>query len=653
MATTKQAEREQSQSLLADEYLSDRIYDALLERGEAGKVSEITLEINNPRITFPLVRRAVSDSTRFLTIDRQWDLSSRYLDTSRPTERNLMDILQAAGRPLSVIEMATELSTAYKRGAEVYLALLPKITRSTDTYFKTNNGAWGLASWLPLVDADDLADVLADNKLTDAHLAALGERSKTAGWSQASYADATLALVDAAKGRPVSHRVLGVLAWIALGEAYDARKHLNACLSDDRLVWLTSKRGGRWISRATANALEGILETRGAQLATEDGANTEETAAPVAVAPTVDVAIATEAVETVAETAPVEVPTEPTPAPPLDVTEEDLVGLEQIVADRGGAVDATELLALRYEVVAGDPSYRSDVETLQARLLTDARFLYVGAGRFREANSLPLFVYDLPEYLSFPDLQFVSLDGEIMDEEIEDEGFVGTLKADTQNPLVQDAGDDEGQYTGAQDANGDAPIRLVVKSHHKEIGTFPLCQIPDGFLPTDAPVVEINLRDPNGESHDIIVNNEKRLAFNFFGLYEFLPADSGAVFLLHKGVRPYEFRFEPAEETDAQVYVSPERMSELMGLREQADEGGDMATFDIACEVLAHYPKGIDFVQYMTEVNIVRRVTRRKLASILSNYYCFVQKPGQPLWRFDAKKRDLGTDRAKRKYIKR
>ena len=237
------------------------------------------------------------------------------------------------------------------------------------------------------------------------------------------------------------------------------------------------------------------------------------------------------------------------------MTEEDLVALEQIVSDRGGAVDATELLALRYEVVAGDPSYRSDVETLHTRLQADARFLYVGAGRFREANSLPLFVYDLPEYLSFPDLQFVSLDGEIMDEEIEDEGFVGSLKADTQNPLVQDAGDDEGHYTGTQDATGDAPIRLVVKSHHKEIGTFPLCQIPDGFFPTDAPVVEVNLRDPNGESHDIVVNNEKRLAFNFFGLYEFLPADSGAVFLLHKGVRPYEFRFEPAEENNAEVYV--------------------------------------------------------------------------------------------------
>jgi hypothetical protein len=123
--------------------------------------------------------------------------------------------------------------------------------------------------------------------------------------------------------------------------------------------------------------------------------------------------------------------------------------------------------------------------------------------------------------------------------------------------------------------------------------------------------------------------------------------------LLHRTARPFEFRFEPVAENDPLVEITPTRMSELLGLRENAEESGDVATFDIACEILAHYPKGLDFVQIMTEVNVVRRVTRRKLASILSNYYCFVQKPGQNLWRFDAKKRDLGTDRAKRKYIKR
>ncbi|MBC8103654.1 MAG: hypothetical protein H7Z41_13845 [Cytophagales bacterium] len=191
-----------------------------------------------------------------------------------------------------------------------------------------------------------------------------------------------------------------------------------------------------------------------------------------------------------------------------------------------------------------------------------------------------------------------------------------------------------------------------MKSHHKDIGTFPLCQVLDGFFPGDAPVVEIVVRDPSGTAHDVVVNNEVRLAFNLFGLYEFLEADSGAAFLLHKTARPYEFRFEPVED-EARAFIPSQRMGELLALREQAEEGGDMATFDIACEVLAHYPKGLDFVEAITEVNVVRRVTRRKLASILSNYYCFVQKAGQDQWRFDAKKRELGTDRAKRKYLKR
>ena len=650
MATTKQAEREQRQSLLADDYLNDRIYDALLERGEAGKISEITLEIGDGQITFPLVRRAVGDSPRFLTIDRMWDIGARYLDKSRPTERNLVEVMQGAGRPLNIIEMATELSTVYGRGAEVYLALLPQITRRKSAYFKADENSWGLTSWLPLVDAEELEDVLADNKLTEAHLKVLGERSKEANWSPNSYADATLKLVESANDRPVSHRVLGVLGWIALGEAYDARAHFAACYADERLVWLTGKRGGRWITRETAQMLLGILEVRGAQLATEDPTTSEEFVPPVLETPTEEAEGAT--AETEAVTAAPEPEAIPEPAPPLEVKESDLAALETVISERDGAVDVIELLALQYEIVAGDPSFRADVETLQTRLQNDARFLYVGAGRFREPNSLPLFVYDVPEFLDFPDLQFVSLDGEIMDEEIEDEGFVGTLKSETQNPLVQDAGDDENRYTGTQSADGDEPLRLVVKNHHKEIGTFPLCQVPDGFFPTDAPVTEVVVRGPSGQNHEIIINNEKRLAFNFFSLYEFLTADSGAVFLLYKGVRPYEFRFEVREENDAQVYLSPERIEELLALREQADEGGDMATFDIACEVLAHHPKGIDFVQYMTEVNIVRRTTRRKLASILSNYYCFVQKPGQPLWRFDAKKRDLGTDRAKRKYIK-
>jgi hypothetical protein len=642
LATTKQAEQGRTESLLADEYLSDLVYDALLERGEASKVSEITLEINNPKITVPLVRRVLSDSPRFVLVDRQWDLSARYLDRSRPTERNLTEVIEAAGKPLSLITLATELSAIYYKDSTSYFQLIQRATRNENSYFKTPGNEFGLMKWVPVVDAETVEDVLYDNKIAAETLEPFLAASAQANWTTARYADATFAIVQAAK-RPLPHRFLGVLAWHALREKYDPVKHVLACLVDSRLVWLSGRSGGRWLTRAQADRLENMLEEQGRGLTFDEPE--EVTPAPV-----------------VAPVAPAEAETPETAAPapvavadavkPLDITTEDLTALAQIVSERGAATDVTDLLGLRFEVVPGDPSFRADLESLEERLKADDGFLYVGAGRFREPNSLPLFVYSVPEFLAFPELQFISMDGEIMDEEIAEEGYASTLRADVMNPLSQDVLDDEGRYTGS--VAPDAPsLRLVVKAHHKEIGTFPLCQVPDGFFPNDAGVVEIAVRDPNGETHDVVVNNETRLAYNLFGLYEFLPADSGATFILHRTGRPYEFRFEPGDENDPQVFVEPNRMTELLGLREQAEESGDVATFDIVCEILAHHVKGLDYVQALTEVNIVRRVSRRKLASILSNYHCFMQKPGQPQWRFDAKKRDLGTDRAKRKYIKR
>lgn len=628
-------------TLLAEEYLADLVYLALLERGEAAKASEITLEINNPLIPFPLVRRALAESPRFVSVDRQWNLSARYLDTARPTERNLTEVLQAAGRPLSTSQLATELSAVYNRPAEVYLALLQKITGDASRYLRTRIGEIAPRAWLPLVDADDDEDVLFDNDLTPVQMGAF-EAGANVSWRD-GYAAATRALLEQAKGRPVLHRILGVLAWRDLGSKYNPLQHFLDCFHSPDLVWLS---GGRWISRARAQKLEALLAERAEELGGEEVI--EEPLPVPAEAPPVEVA-PPPAVVPVAEAAV------PAPAPvrkPLEVKPEDVEGMEQIAAERQAPVDAVELLALQFEVVAGDPSFRDDLRLLVDALRANARFSYVGAGRFRQPNSLPLFVYTVPESLAYPDLQFVSLEGEIMDEEIEDEGFAGTLRNDILDPLVQDVGDDEGRYTGGQ-SSGAPLVRLVLKVHHKEIGTFPLCQIPDGFFPGDAPVVEVSIKDPSGTLHNVVVNNELRMAFNLFGLYEMVPHDGGGVFHLERTARPYEYRFASSEEADPQLYLSSVRVGELMALREQAEESGDLATFDIVCEVLAHHNRGLDFAGIMTEVNVVRRVTRRKVASILSNYYCFLQKPGQNLWRFDAKKRDLGTDRAKRKYLKR
>ena len=54
----------------------------------------------------------------------------------------------------------------------------------------------------------------------------------------------------------------------------------------------------------------------------------------------------------------------------------------------------------------------------------------------------------------------------------------------------------------------------------------------------------------------------------------------------------------------------------------------------------------------LAEVNVVRRSSRRLVASLLSSYQCFYQRSGSPVWHYDAKKLDQGFDKTKKKFVK-
>ena len=94
---------------------------------------------------------------------------------------------------------------------------------------------------------------------------------------------------------------------------------------------------------------------------------------------------------------------------------------------------------------------------------------------------------------------------------------------------------------------------------------------------------------------------------------------------------------------------SSQRMEELRNIGARADE---LSTLDILVEVMAHWPKGADYLTILAEVNVVRRSSRRLVASLLSSYQCFYQRSGSPVWHFDQKKVDLGFDKTKRKFVK-
>jgi hypothetical protein len=231
---------------------------------------------------------------------------------------------------------------------------------------------------------------------------------------------------------------------------------------------------------------------------------------------------------------------------------------------------------------------------------------------------------------------------------LEDEGLEGGLQAEILNPVTQDVFDYDAVVEKDQPALDSA--RCVVTRQHRRLGTFPLCQIPPSFFPTGTNLIELTLID--GEKReDIWVNRDTRLVYGMDKWYSEEMPESGAVFNLVKTPKADEFKFVYKSETDKLVFVAANRIQELEELAEQA-KANDLSTFDLMTRIMPYHRKGSSFVTLFTEVNLVRRTTRRLVASILSSYYAFYQKPKSSLWQFDEKKEDQGFKKAKRKYVR-
>ncbi|MFQ3669705.1 MAG: hypothetical protein SNJ61_12575, partial [Fimbriimonadaceae bacterium] len=144
-------------------------------------------------------------------------------------------------------------------------------------------------------------------------------------------------------------------------------------------------------------------------------------------------------------------------------------------------------------------------------------------------------------------------------------------------------------------------------------------------------------------------NTEARLLFGFLDWWYEQPIESGAVFNLSKTSRPNVFEFSWEEQADPLLYISSQRMEQLRDLQSRSES---MSTLDLLIEIMHHWPKGTDFLTLLAEVNVVRRSSRRLVASLLSCYQCFYQRSGSPVWHFDPKKIELGFDKTKRKFVK-
>ena len=571
------------------------------------KLGELADKLSADGLGLATVRSLLaSNPERFAYHERRWIPAARLEGQGRPLNEAVRLLVDRFGGPMPMTLLAQEVARIRRKTEDEILTLLHRTVEIDNTFVVTPNGEVALASWgflgsdetieraykLYNVDAEDVEKV----------------RGKLKGFDWRS----PNALEEAVKKTaPVSVKSLAAAAWLDLNPQ-DARATL---IFDGREFF------------AGLLSLEGYVYGPDGTIHTKEDAKKWITAAiKVAdkLAPTIDIE----------------------DAAPIDVKVEDVVKMVQKIVSSEPTVTATKLLEENYEITPSNKTFPDDMSNLATALKEQPEVWWVGADRFRKANSAPDYIYSVPDPFQFEKSANLDEDGDPIDVELTDDGLSSSLRKLLAHPLAMDVLDED---IAPAPKTMPERLRLVLKSIHRELGTFPMAQIPTGWLDAEPAIQELIFVDPAGRDLQVWANHEARLLYNLIDWWYEQPVESGAVFTLTKTNKPNVLEFEWDEQTDPVVYVSNQRMEELRGIQARSET---MSTLDILIEVMAHWPKGADFLTILAEVNVVRRSSRRLVASLLSSYQAFYQRSGSPVWHFDAKKVDLGFDKTKKKFVK-
>lgn len=590
----------------ARSYADRLILEQLTEMESVVKLGELAERLSNVGIGLATVRSLLaSNPDRFAYHERKWIPASRLLGQGRPFAEAMALVLHTYGGPMPMSALVTEIARIRYTTPEAVDSNVRRIAQNDRAFVVTSDFHVSLTSWG--FDATDqpLARALALNGVSQEELAE----------AQAKLGDidfrAPGAIADAVrKAAPIRLKVLGAVAYAALNKAdpksvllYDARQFYAEAVSvpgyvfapDGTLYPDTETR--KWISNAVKLAER--------------------------LAPSVEV-------EDVA---------------PIEIKPEDVEKLVAKILGNDQSTTATRLLEENYEITPGTKTFPDDMANIKAALRAQPTVQWVGGDRFRPKGDVPEYVSEVPEPFHFTKSAAVNEEGDPIDVELTDDGLSSSLRKLLQHPLATDVLDED-----IQPAPKTMPesIRLVLKSIHRELGTFPMCQIPTGWIDNEPKVQELIVQDASGRELQVWASHESRLLFGFLDWWYEQPIEAGAVFTLTKTSRPNVLEFEWLDQPDPVVYIAAQRMEELRQLG-MASEG--KSTLDLLIEVMSHWPKGADYLTILAEVNVIRRSSRRLIASLLSSYQCFYQRSGSPVWHFDAKKVDLGFDKTKRKFV--
>jgi len=602
-----------SVTITSNEQFARHYADRLILRELCGtdgvlKLGELAESLESQGLGLAAIRSLLgSNAERFAYHERRWVPAVRVVAKGRPLIEAARLVLRAYGAPMEIGLLVREVARTHDRETETLEPALRQVLEKSPDFLLVTPELVALAEWAFLMGAESVERAMALAGLDEGLVRELAAKTESVDWfDEASVRQAVLNLA------PVSVKALSAAAWLKL----NPQDPYAPMLYDGRALYRTIV-----TTPGTVVGHDGVIYPE------QQARKWLSTAVRLAdkLAPTVEV-------EDVA---------------PIEVQPEDVDRMVARILASEESVPATKLLEEMYEITIANKTFPDDLANVMAALKARPDVWWVGGDRFRRPGTAPEFIYEVPEPFQYVDTSglFLNEDGEPIDAELSDDGLSTSLRKLLSHPLAMDVLDEDPVPVPKVQQES---LNLVLKSIHRELGTFPLCQIPTGWLSPEPKVQELIWVDPNGNEIQAWVNHEARLIFGLIDWWFEQPIENGAVFTLTKTPRPNVFEFAWSDQPDPVVFISSQRMEELRSIQERSAE---MSTFDILIDVMAHWPKGAEFLTLLAEVNVVRRTKRRLVASLLSSYQCFYQRQGSPVWHFDSKKVSDGFDKTKRKFI--
>jgi hypothetical protein len=328
----------------------------------------------------------------------------------------------------------------------------------------------------------------------------------------------------------------------------------------------------------------------------------------------------------------------PVPAFKIEPTETDLSELKRLAKTSGETLGIAEAVFQLFHLEPEDDRVTPIVESLTKALENHNEWLTVGNGNFILRENLPAGVNDIPEALK-PVVNEAEnpASGRAYDFELEDAGLEGSTVNWVHSPYWEDIFE-ENEVSDTPTNNTTAKLTLL--NHHFRSRTVRLRPSDEAIFKFEGPIASMIIVDKNeNESFEVWVSRETGLIYGL-GLWfeENLPPSGGII----QFTREDEHVNISYGGPDSASFLTERRVEELETFLETASR---ISLFQLVCELLNNSKGGMELPALYASINVLRRTTKRQLASILSGYTCFDLKPRaqKSFWQLNGELKDAAA----------